>query len=365
MTKSFKVTSVRDLGPQFTDNPNHMIGQDGAYSIPTSKGLLFYFGDTVIGPQRNVPSLWYPDGTAIGTRDMSRFGDITGMITNSGLFSNNANAQNGIDKFVYITDESGNLRQLVPDKIDQTPEKWRNWCMHGIQIGSKLYLYYIQVEMLTEGELPVNFRVHGSGLAVGNINDLQFAIIDGPHDGLFWKEGEPMFASAVINGSDGFIYTYGVRRDNIGVQRCYIARVKTEDIEDVHEYRYWTGSNWSHKVKDATQIMRGMPNEMSVSWNDWLGCWLAVYSHGIEGRIVAQTADKLEGPWSKPQNLHKVMMPHHGLPYPTLIYAAKEHPELSCDNGRILAVTFIEFEEYYPHLLEIELDEVRKHRPRK
>jgi hypothetical protein len=45
-----------------------------------------------------------------------------------------------------------------------------------------------------------------------------------------------------------------------------------------------------------------------------------------------------------------------------LIYAGKEHPNLAREDGRILAVTYIEFEEYYPHLLEIELERPTRRR---
>lgn len=356
MAKRYSVASVKDMGPLFTDNPNSMIGQDGAFSIYTTRGLFFYFGDTVLGKRRNIKSLWYPDGFAIGNRDMAEFGDITGMLTNTGLFCYDKDADGGLSQFEYVTDSDGNIRQLIPDKIGETPDKWRNWCLHGIQIGETLYLYYIQVEMFGTGFLPVNFRVHGSGLAKGSIHDMVFTRIEGPHGGMFWLENEPMFANSVIDGNDGYLYMYGVRREKFGVQRCYVSRVKPGDIEDRYAYRYWDGKSWSEDLKNAVSVLAGMPNEMSISWNNWLGCWLAVNSYSTVGKIVAQTADRLEGPWSKPKLLHTIELQHHGLPYPLLIYAGKEHPYLAREDGRILAVTYIEFEEYYPHLLEIELE---------
>ena len=48
----------------------------------------------------------------------------------------------------------------------------------------------------------------------------------------------------------------------------------------------------------------------------------------------------------------------HGFPRPypiTLIYAGKEHPELASDDGRTIYLTYIEFEEYFPHLVEVTL----------
>jgi hypothetical protein len=41
-----------------------------------------------------------------------------------------------------------------------------------------------------------------------------------------------------------------------------------------------------------------------------------------------------------------------------MIYAGKEHVELAKDNGRTIYMTYIEFEEYFPHLIEITLDRI-------
>lgn len=363
MPRPFRTRSVRDLGPQFTQNPHAMIGQDGAFSVPTSHGLLFYFGDTVLGSRASLRSLWFPDGMAIGNRPMSDFGNITGMLTTTALLTPQTEAGEGVREFEYLTDAEGRIRQIIPDHPGQTHDHWRNWCLHGIQLGDKVYLYYIKVQMLNDGFMPVNFRIHGSGLAVGAVDDLKFELVDGPHEGLFWTHEEPMFANSVLDGRDGFLYVYGVRKMGRN-QRCFVARVKPAQIEDRSAYRYWDGDGWSDDTRDAIPVMGGMPNEMSVSWNEWLGCWLAVNSYSTHGRIVAQTADHPWGPWSKPKDLHHVELEPHGLPYPTLIYAGKEHPALSRENGRILAVTYIEFEEYYPHLLEIELEETSRRKGR-
>jgi hypothetical protein len=81
-----------------------------------------------------------------------------------------------------------------------------------------------------------------------------------------------------------------------------------------------------------------------------------VHSLGLTGKIVARTAPDPWGPFSEPVDLWqaKAEVPKE-LDYITLIYAGKEHPELSADNGRILYLTYIEFEEYFPHLIEVRL----------
>jgi hypothetical protein len=159
---------------------------------------------------------------------------------------------------------------------------------------------------------------------------------------------------------DGFLYLYGVRRDEAGVQRCSLARVPRDDIEHHEAYRYLQSTTpaWSPDPAQAIPIMSGMPNELSVSWNPHLRAFLAVHSLDLTGRIVARTAPDPWGPWSDPVDLWQVQPPplDYSIPYSPLIYAAKEHPELAEDNGRILYITYVEFEEYFPHLVEIELE---------
>ena len=100
-----------------------------------------------------------------------------------------------------------------------------------------------------------------------------------------------------------------------------------------------------------------MSNELSVSFNQYLGKYLAVHSYKLSGKIVARTAASPWGPWSHPILLYTVKVTREKLlPYPQLIYAGKEHPELSEENGKIIYITYIEFEEYFPHLLGITLE---------
>ena len=99
-----------------------------------------------------------------------------------------------------------------------------------------------------------------------------------------------------------------------------------------------------------------MPSELSVSYNQHLGQYLAVHSLDLSGKIVARTAANPWGPWSEPSVLWEVKV-HHATPppYPTLVYAGKEHPEMSAQSGRVIYLTYVEFEEYFPRLIEIVL----------
>jgi hypothetical protein len=351
--------STRDLGPQFVQNPHGMVGQDGAYSIPLGEETLWFFGDTLIGRRTPGESLWYPGGVATGHRDMTGRGPIERMLNNTGLLLGRQTGKDGLRNFRYVCDAQGKIRTLIPLEKGEDPDWCRIWCLHGCVIGRQVYLYYIKVRMLEEGPFPVNFEIVGSGMAEGTKKDLIFTRVDGPDGTLFWNAGHPQFGSSVlVDDVEGYVYLYGVARGADTVQRCSLARVKTPDLADGHAYEYFAGEgqNWTNDVQAASCLFTGVPNELSVSYNAYLGAYLAVHSLDLTGDIVARTAPAPWGPWSAPARLAHVDVERNpSLPYVPWVYAAKEHPELSDGGGRVIYVTYIQFEEYYPHLLEITL----------
>ena len=355
--KTMKVIKTKDLGVLFKDNHHKMVGQDGAYSISTNKGLLFYFGDTIIGKRIEGESLWYPGGIPVGHRDMSGLGGTEKMLNNTGLIVTNDDASKGIIDFNYVLDNNGEIKTLLP-LLDGEDSDWiRVWCLHGVEINNKLYLFFVKVKTKDEGIFPVNFDIIGSGMAVGDTDTWEFKRIYHNNTDILWREDEPHFAAVALKEND-YLYLYGVVQDNKGIQNCYLARVLQNKIEDLTDYEYYTGNeNWSKEIDKATPVFSSMPNELSVSYNKFLKKYLAVHSLDLTGKIVARTSDTPWGPWSDYVELYQVDMKRTmDLPYPQLIYAGKEHPYFSREDGKILYITFIEFEEYYPHLIEVTLE---------
>ncbi len=353
------VTGARDLGPQFTQNAHRMIGQDGAYSIPCGEQVLWYFGDTLTGKRTPGESLWYPGGNPVGPHDMSGRRGIERMLNNTGLLLPYQDAQDGLSDFRYICDAHNALRTLIPLEADEHPDKHRVWCLHGICLDAKVVLYFVKVEMLADGPFPVNFRIVGSGMATGNSTEWVFRRTYRDTSCILWGEHEPHFATAVLRSeNDGWIYLYGSRQDSSGTQSAYLARSRPEHIDraELYEYCVSSGPSWSPSVQAAVPVFQDMPNELSVSFNRHLGRYLAVHSLGLTGDIVARTAPFPWGPWSSPTVLWSVRpVRERPLPYPPLVYAGKEHPELGRQNGQVLYITYVEFEEYFPHLVEVTL----------
>ena len=350
-----RIAGVRDLGPQFTRNDHRMAGQDGAYSIPLPDGTAFwFFGDTAIGERppgsfRDVFERLAATGQPQGHAPFER------MPTNTGLLLRDETGEGGLNDFTYLTDEVGELRQLIPLGEGER-EGWdRAWCLHGVALGETLYLYYQHIRMLEEkgGPFAMGFEVLGTGLARGLIGEWQFERLSHAGEDLWWPYPQPQFANCVLRADD-WLYLYGVTPDGGGTQQAYLARVRPDEIEDLDHYTYFDGTDWSADVAAAAPLFDGPPNELSVSYNDHLEGYLCVHSMYLAGPQVMRTAPAPWGPWSAPTTFWTVEAGPEKQ-YPVIAYAAKEHPELARDGGRILYVTFIEHEEYFPHLLEVTL----------
>jgi hypothetical protein len=354
---NLKVLAAADMGILFSNNQHRMVGQDGAYSFKLNENETFwFFGDTFIGERTPGESLWYPGGKAVGPKDMSGTGLIEKMYNNTGLISLDKSGSKGLDNFNYITDKNGSIIPLINLLPEEDPDEIRVWCLHGITLYDKVYLFFIKVRMISEGIFPVNFEILGSGIAVGDSRDWKFKRIFNNDTDLLWGEHDPKFAAAVLfDEKSGFVYLYGVVQEN-SVQNCYHARVTPDKIEDISAYEYYCGNEeWDKNLRKAVPVFTGMPNELSVSYNNYLKRYLTVHSHDLSGNIVGRVSETPWGPWSEPVVLYSVHVEREKeLPYPVLIYAGKEHPSLSEEKGKIIYLTYIEFEEYYPHLVKVE-----------
>lgn len=354
--RPLRVASARDLGPQFVDNPHRMTGQDGAYSIPLKDGRVFwYFGDTLIGERppgslRDVFARLAEIGQPQGHAPFER------LPTNTGLVLPAQSGSGGLTGFEHLTDEAGEIRQLVPPGPGDRDEWDRMWCMHGVALDDALYLSYMHIRMLDGqgGPFDLGFEIIGTGLARGDAESWQFERIESGGDAIWWPYPQPQFSAAILP-ADGWLYLYGVTGHD-GTQRVFLARVRPDDIEHLDRYSYLSGPEpaWSPDVADAISLFEGPPNELSVSFNEYLGGYLAVHSHGTGGEQVGRTAPTPWGPWSEPTTLWTVA-PEANKKYPVAAYAGKEHPSLSEDGGRVIFFTYVEAEEYFPHLIQVEL----------
>lgn len=354
------VTCARDLGPQFVDNPHRMVGQDGAYSIPLGDGTaLWYFGDTLIG-QRPNKTLREIFRQPLDGKTVTGPGPFEQMITNTGLILRNQTGADGLNDFSYILNDDGRLKKLVPSLDTEDPELQRVWCQHGIKIDDTVYLYYMLIlmhEQLVDSQ-DLGFEILGCGLAEGDDHQWDFRRIAHNGETLWWTVDQPQFgAIALYDEPTGYVLLYGSLHEDHRIDRACLARVRPGEITNLPSYEYFSGhaDHWSSDVRQAVCLFSGQPNEMSVSYNPYLKKYLAVHSMGLSGDLVGRTAERPWGPWSSPTVLWSAEPGTEENLSARSYYAGKEHPEIAADGGRILYLTYVESDEYFPHLVEVTL----------
>lgn len=338
---SARIDGTRLLGPLFQNNAVNITGQDAASSIllPT-RDALWLFGDSVEGPFETIRGLSLDD-----------------KLSNTGAVVPLQNAADGIREFRFITSQGGKCaRQLIPFVAGETPSAQRLWPIHGTCVGDQIYVFYHRISLIPGVDVFDNFRLDGMGLACARIGQWEFtrlAAADGTLE--FWKGDQPTFG-VWAEQRDGYVYLWGSLMTGM-----FLARARPDSIADLAGYEYLveapTGADpdrqprWSGRFEPTASLFDSVPNEMSVSFNQHLGCYVAVHSYLRQNKILMRTAPTITGPWSDAEIVYRPRR----IKDDDLIYAAKEHPELARENGRIIYVTFVNSSTYVPQLVEISL----------
>lgn len=146
---------------------------------------------------------------------------------------------------------------------------------------------------------------------------------------LLFPGPEPEYANAPVV-HDGHLYAFGCVQQGFG-RPCTLARVPIDAVSDRAQWRFYDGQDWNPVMTKARTLFDGEPI-MSVSWSDFLGKWLLVYSPPFDHSVRARTAPALEGPWSDEVELFHV---DGDSPYD-----AVHHPELAEEGGAVQFITF-------------------------
>ena len=156
------------------------------------------------------------------------------------------------------------------------------------------------------------------------------------------RDTSPLFSSltpayalgAVVDG--GFVYLYGcssvpAQLDSL----CSVIRASANNAASAVAWQAWDGTGWNVDLTQAATVLHGPPGDLSVSFDAYLGQFIAVYSGIFSNDILQRSAPHPEGPWSAPRRLFTGLAPSSGNDY-----AGKEHPELAKSGGRTLIVSY-------------------------
>ncbi|MDZ4657592.1 MAG: DUF4185 domain-containing protein [Bythopirellula sp.] len=340
-TDSTLVLAVRYLGKQFQDNPVRVTGQDCASSIVLPSGEAFWlFGDTIEGPFESIRGLALDD-----------------KLSNTAAVVPEQDVSEGIKRFEFVTEPDGKrARQVVPFVDGEAPAEQRIWPVHGACSGGHIYVFYHRISLIPGVDVFENFTLEGMGIARAKIGEWKFERLTAPDSGYeFWKGDKPTFG-VFVQQQDGVAYVWGSLMTGM-----FLARTSPEKIADLSSYEYLIAAPttadpeakpvWSKTFEPMAVMFDSVPNEMSASYNSHLGCYTAIHTRLRENEIVLRTAPEIVGPWSDAEVIYRPEKKDES----DLFYAAKEHPELARENGKVIYVTYVDSRSYAPQLIEVTL----------
>lgn len=297
---TFSVAQDHQVGALLSNATNGQIsGQDGGLSVFADNQSFWAFGDTFVG-----------GGS---------------MIHNSVAKTTDFNASDGIN-LTYKVDAKGIATPLIPN----VPGELAVWPDGMVQTQTGyVYIYYDPLVSCPSCSTDPNWQWKSKGVGLAKFDT---KTMTATRTKAFWNFNTYNFGGARTLVSGDYVYIFFDYK---------LARVPKNQIENSSQYSYWNGNSWvlngwSQAVKLWTETYPA--NGLSVSYNNYLGKWLAVYTPGGMGTVEGRIADSLTGPWSDPVILIKCSDFVSGN-WP-LCYTGIQHPEFQLNSGQTIYVTF-------------------------
>ena len=222
------------------------------------------------------------------------------------------------------------------------------WLQAGAEMGGKLYLFLSQIEK-TGRPGVFGFRQIGQWLGiVANPQDHPTAWHIEQHKvphTIFSSQRGLTFGAALLK--DGaFLYVFGTDEDikPKGPERYLIlARVPADNVGDFAAWRFFSEGQWEADFHSVSRLTNGMASDGSVTFLPGLKQYVLVYTdHGLSPKILARTAPKPWGSWSKPTVLYRC--PEASWDPKIFCYGAIAHPDLAASNELVISYTTNSFD---------------------
>jgi hypothetical protein len=151
------------------------------------------------------------------------------------------------------------------------------------------------------------------------------------HPDLIFAQNEPEFGSASFI-SNGTLYAYGCGYSS----GCQLGKVAPASAQNRNAWTFYAGNgNWSSQIGDAMSVFNDA-NILSISWNNYLQSYLAVYSPPFSQKVVMRTSPSPEGPWSREIVAFVALLPAGG----GNVYDALAHAEYDSNGGQTIYVSY-------------------------
>jgi hypothetical protein len=328
---SLAVVQTTDLGV-IGSNPG-ILGRDGGYSGTFAGNSVWVFGDTFLA-NPNADGQTLISDSWESTTDLNATAGISGFQTPE----DSAGAPAMLLSYTATEQAFNAAHQGNPCPQQPCGARWALWPGPVVaDTARNRALVFYQVVMAQPGNF--NFAAVGYSVATWqNFADQPQRPTINPtaeHPDLLFGQNDPDFGSAAF-ASEDTLYAYACNGNILGAP-CVLGQVALENVLNLTAWIFYAGNgNWSGNVADAVTVMNAAPI-MSVSWNDYLQCYVAVYNAPFSQDVMMRTSPKPEGPWSQEVTAFEALVPTNG---GSAVHDALAHPEFNGNDGQIMYVTY-------------------------
>jgi hypothetical protein len=301
-----------------TPSTGAVVGQGGNYALPLPDGRTLWL----------LNNIWSGELRADGQSAVWGLADGAAALTPSTA----PRAQAGA--LAYVADENKWPLPLLSGDLKEYSQVRKFWPRAGYCAGGRCHVFYSVMNNFGPG--PYDYFRVGQGVAAAESPAGPYAKARAGTSYSIWSDIEPAFGSALLADEDGWLYVYGRVLAAPGEYAVHLARVRPDGLAARENYSYYTveaaTGSWTADIAEASDLLPGLPEEFSVSWNERLKSYLAVYSDTEGGGALARLARNPWGPWGEPFKL----LPCGKEDY---CYGAKEQPGFAEEGGKKIFVT--------------------------
>lgn len=248
-------------------------------------------------------------------------------------YTSDTNPADGITFDGMIVNNNGNAKELLgAKKVDNV--EITVIPTYGISVGDNMYLFYMSVNHWgAAGYWYCNY----SGVAKSTDGGRTWTKLDTPR----WP-GKSNFIQMAIYQQGDDLYFWSIPAGRHG--GVALMRVPANNIEDMNEYRYFSGMKngdpqWSASMDDAKLVVLPPVGELSVIYDNYLGRWIMTYLNEESHNLEIREGLNPWGPWGPAHELVSAA------DYPAL-YGAFMNPDYVEANGKTIYFTMSQFGPY-------------------
>ena len=243
--------------------------------------------------------------------------------------SNDRDLSDGMRIVDAPMEREGMAKSILPRRTnpDGTPFEGETTVIPtaGVEVDGTQYLRYMSVEDWGDpGEWTTNY----SALASSDDDGENWTEVDGTAR---TGTGNPALVPEALGApfthhvdgqmsaflkAGGYVYEFLTPSGRNGSAR--LARVPEASIEEMDAYEYWDGAGWVDDHTKAAVVLDGQVSELSVTWSERLGAYIALYTDQ-NNDVVMRQAENPWGPWSG----RDILLSYEHLP---TLYGAFAHP---------------------------------------